>query len=251
MASQITLVNVNHFFKAFVKELVWVSRTNDDNFSLAKALLNINQSGRFYCNVVKNESYGVNLLNTLVNNCHGEATLLFATFLMTGELSCLSIDVDAGVKLLKESFKLDNYVKSGLALAQIYESGLHGIEMSNNLAKVYYKACADLGSSTAALEYGLLMEMESREEEALEYYMLSAQKGNHEAMFSVGEFYEEARGGLNKDDSEACHWYHSAVQEGDCDDSRAALERLNDVATILGITAQRIRRGSIVCMLGE
>ena len=85
------------------------------------------------------------------------------------------------------------------------------------------------------------------------YYMKSAEYGNYEAMYSVGEYYEEAKGGVLKDDCKAVEWFYSAVEGGDCDDSRKALERLKDVASILGITSKRVRRGSICeeLMLGD
>jgi len=147
-----------------------------------------------------------------------------------------------GGEYLLAGYTLDNSHECAMVLAKNYE-----LEGNDEESRKYFKAAADLGNPEAQLEYGICCEMDSNEEEAYQYYLMSAQQGNCEAMYSLGEYNEKAKGPfMFKNEIVACEWYYNAVEKGDCDDSRAALDRLNQVATILGITAKRQRAGSVV-----
>jgi len=250
--SRLTLKNASSFFQLLLEEWVESRYTHQQLFNMARAFMALPSSDSFLAGVMKNEIRGISLLNTLVNNCHVDATLLYSRYLLD-ELnsSVVRNSPNLAITLLRNSAIEDSSIECSLALAKVYESGCEGVDIDEDECKKYYKHAADLGSSEGALEYGLMLEMDSKEEEAFQYYLKSASTGNHEAMFSLGEFYEEARGGVMKDDCKACQWYNSAVEEGDCDDSRKALDRLKDVAKILGITAKRVRRGSVEIMLGD
>ena len=50
--------------------------------------------------------------------------------------------------------------------------------------------------------------------------------------YSIGEYFEEARGGVPQSDTEAVLWYYEAAKLGD-GYSMDALERLEDIARIL------------------
>ena len=121
-------------------------------------------------------------------------------------------------------------------IATIYEYGVHGVAVDVILAANWFLHAAKGGHVESMCEYAMCCELgcgvEQSDEKALEWYTRAAELGHVTANFSVGEMFEEARGGLPQSDSEAVLWYYKAALMGDAD-SKKALHRLRDIARIV------------------
>lgn len=120
--------------------------------------------------------------------------------------------------------------------AVIYEYGKYGVDTNPNLAASWFLGAAKAGHVESMAEYAMCLELgcgvEQSDEEALDWYQRAANLGHVQANYSVGEWFESARGGLPQSDTEAVLWYFKAASMGD-EDSKAALKRLSDIARIV------------------
>lgn len=144
-------------------------------------------------------------------------------------------DLDAGVNWLIDAARKGGDIDAAHEVALIYEYGEYGVEVEVVLAAGWFLEAAQLGHVEAMAEYAMCCELgcgrEQSDEEALEWYTRAANMGHMESNFSVGEAFEEARG-VPQSDEEACLWYYKAAVMGD-DDSKKALQRLQDIARIV------------------
>lgn len=120
-------------------------------------------------------------------------------------------------------------------MALIYEYGRYGVETDPVVAFTWFQKAAHAGHVEGMAELALCYELGCGvavdDEQALDWYMKAAEAGHVTAKYSVGECFEEARG-VPQSDSEACLWYYKAAVAG-CEDSRRALQRLEDIARIV------------------
>jgi len=144
-------------------------------------------------------------------------------------------DATEGLSWLKAAFRHGDKDAS-YEIATIYEYGNYGIPIEIYLAAEWFLTAANAGHVEAMVEYGMCCELGcgvmQSDEEALDWYTKAAHEGHATANYSVGEMFEEARGGLPQNDSEAVLWYYKAALMGD-EDSKLALTRLGDIARIV------------------
>ena len=128
------------------------------------------------------------------------------------------------------------HVNAAYDLAGIYEYGRFSVAVDIVLAGDWFLGAAKAGHVESMAEYAMCCELgcgvEQSDNEALDWYTKAAEHGHATSNFSIGEYFEEARGGLPQSDSEAVLWYYKAALMGD-EDSRKALIRLNDIARIV------------------
>lgn len=144
-------------------------------------------------------------------------------------------DGTEGLSWLKAAFRHGD-TDASYEIATIYEYGNYDIPVEIYLAAEWFLTAANAGHVEAMVEYGMCCELGcgvvQSDEEALDWYTKAAHEGHVTANYSVGEMFEEARGGLPQNDSEAVLWYYKAALMGD-EDSKLALTRLGDIARIV------------------
>mmetsp|Transcript_36040 Transcript_36040/g.43045 ORF Transcript_36040/g.43045 Transcript_36040/m.43045 type:complete len:315 (+) Transcript_36040:81-1025(+) len=150
-------------------------------------------------------------------------------------LGVAAVDATEGLSWLKAAFHRGDKDAS-YEIATIYEYGNYGIPVEIYLAAEWFLTAANAGHVEAMAEYGMCCELGcgvvQSDEEALDWYTKAAHEGHVTSNYSVGEMFEEARGGLPQNDSEAVLWYYKAALMG-CEDSKLAMTRLNDIARIV------------------
>lgn len=127
-------------------------------------------------------------------------------------------------------------IQSAYETAQIYEYSRYGVEVDIYHAAEWFLGAANAGHVESMAEYAMCLELgcgvEASDDQALDWYTKAAEKGHITSNFSVGEMFEQARGGVPQSDTEAVLWYYKAALMGD-EDSKKALGRLNDIARIV------------------
>jgi len=146
-----------------------------------------------------------------------------------------SQDSRKGLGWLRAASRYGN-VDAAFDLATIYEYGKFSVDVDIVLAAEWFLGAARAGHVESMAEYAMCCELgcgvEQSDNEALDWYTKAAGYGHITSNFSIGEFFEKAQGGLPQSDSEAVLWYYKAALMGD-EDSRKALNRLNDIARIV------------------
>jgi TPR repeat protein len=141
----------------------------------------------------------------------------------------------AGLAWLQCAFEAAGDIDAAHDLALIHEYARYGVPTDVVAAAAWFERAASAGHVEAMAELGLCYELgcgvDANDETALDWYMRAANAGHVTAKFSVGEAFEEARG-VPQSDEEACLWYYKAALAGD-EDSRRALQRLQDIARIV------------------
>lgn len=147
----------------------------------------------------------------------------------------VSPDPTLGLAWLQQAY-LHGDLDSAHETAVIYEYGKYGVEVDIYLAAKWFHGAAKAGNVESMAEYAMCLELgcgvEQSDEEALEWYRKAAELGHATSNYSVGEWFECARGGLPQSDTEAVLWYFKAASMGD-EDSKLALKRLSDIARIV------------------
>lgn len=141
-----------------------------------------------------------------------------------------------GLHWLQTAFDQHQYLQAAYELAIIYEYGKYDIPVNCMKAAEWFAFAAESGHVDSMYEYALCYELgcgvEQNDQLALDWYTKAANAGCVLSHFSVGEWFESARGGLPQSDTEAVLWYYKAAKMGD-EDSIKALKRLNDIARIV------------------
>ena len=147
----------------------------------------------------------------------------------------VEIDLKMGLAWLKAAHYHGD-VESAYETAIIYEYSKYGVEVDIYHAAEWFLGAAKSGHIESMAEYAMCLELgcgvEQSDDDALDWYTKAAEKGHITSNFSVGEMFEQARGGLPQSDTEAVLWYYKAALMGD-EDSKKALVRLNDIARIV------------------
>jgi TPR repeat protein len=146
-------------------------------------------------------------------------------------------DIAQGLQWLEKCYAIGHDAQSAYELALIYEYGKYNVTIDVVVAFDYFHKAALLNHVDAMAEIGLCYELglcgvEQNDTLALDWYMKAAELGHSNAKYSIGEAFEEARG-VPQSDAEACLWYYKAAMENDCEDSKRALKRLQDIARIV------------------
>lgn len=170
-----------------------------------------------------------------------EEEMDYATMAMRQLAQCYlegnGVDADhtVGLAWLQQAY-LHGDLQAAHNTAVIYEYGKYGVEVEIYLAAKWFYGSAKAGNVESMAEYAMCLELGcgvvQSDEEALEWYRKAAELGHPTSNFSVGEWFECARGGLPQSDTEAVLWYYKAAAMGD-DDSKMALKRLNAIARIV------------------
>jgi TPR repeat protein len=146
-----------------------------------------------------------------------------------------AVDTSQGLNWLKTAFRHGD-INSSYEIATVYEHGKYGIPTEIFIAAEWLLKAAHAGHVEAMAEYAMCCELgcgvAQSDEEAVDWYMKAANEGHATANYSIGEMFEEARGGLPQNDSEAVMWYYKAALIVD-EDSKLALRRLGDIARIV------------------
>ena len=144
-------------------------------------------------------------------------------------------DQNRGLAWLQQAYRKGD-LDCAHETAVIYEYGKYGVEVDIYLAAKWFHGAAKAGHIESMAEYAMCLELgcgvEQSDEEALDWYQKAAELGHVTSNYSVGEWFESARGGLPQSDTEAVLWYFKAASMGD-EDSKKALKRLNDIARIV------------------
>lgn len=222
------LATVQSSFKNVVRDAANLGG-NDSKWELAQALLEGTHG------LERNPKLAVTYLRALSeeNSPFSPAMQKLAECYLLGD--GLEKDLDMGIKVFKDAANIGGDVDAAHKIALIYEYGEYGVEVDVVLAAEWFLEAAKQGHIEAMAEYAMCCELgcgrEQNDEEALEWYTLAANMGHVESNFSVGEAFEEAKG-VPQSDEEACLWYYKAAVMGD-DDSKKALQRLQDIARIV------------------
>ncbi|GFH47439.1 HCP-like protein [Chaetoceros tenuissimus] len=165
----------------------------------------------------------------------------FATMAMKQIAECYlegkGVDMDntLGLAWLQQAY-LHGDLEAAHNIAVIYEYGKYDVEVDIYLAAKWFHGSAKAGNVESMAEYAMCLELgcgvEQSDEQALEWYRKAAELGHATSNFSVGEWFECARGGLPQSDTEAVLWYFKAASMGD-EDSKLALKRLHEIARIV------------------
>lgn len=144
-------------------------------------------------------------------------------------------DQTMGIQWLHQAYHHGD-LNSAFEIASIYENGNYGVDVDIYRAAEWFHGAATAGHVESMAEYAMCLELGSgvdqSDHEALDWYTQAAERGCPTSNFSVGEWFECARGGLPQSDTEAVLWYYKAASLGD-EDSKKALKRLNDIARIV------------------
>jgi TPR repeat protein len=147
----------------------------------------------------------------------------------------VEIDQNTGLAWLQQAYRHGD-LDCAHVTAVIYEYGKYGVEVDIYLAAKWFHGAARAGNVESMAEYAMCLELgcgvEQSDEEALDWYQKAAELGDATSNYSVGEWFESARGGLPQSDTEAVLWYFKAASMGD-EDSKMALKRLNAIARII------------------
>ena len=140
-----------------------------------------------------------------------------------------------GMAWLQQAYRTGD-LDSAFETAVIYEYGKYGVAVDIYLASQWFHGAAQAGHVESMAEYAMCLELgcgvEQSDDGALDWYQKAAELGHVTAHYSVGEWFESARGGLPQSDTEAVLWYFKAASMGD-EDSKMALKRLSDIARIV------------------
>ncbi len=144
-------------------------------------------------------------------------------------------DAKLGLAWLKKAY-LHGDIESAYQTALIYEYSKYDVEVDIYHAAEWFLGAANAGHVESMAEYAMCLELgcgvDANDDLALDWYTKAAEKGHITSNFSVGEMFEQARGGLPQSDTEAVLWYYKAALMGD-EDSKKALVRLGDIARIV------------------
>lgn len=147
----------------------------------------------------------------------------------------VDVDLTSGLAWLKAAH-CHGDIEAAYEIATIYEYSKYGVEVDIYNAADWFLGAAKAGHVESMAEYAMCLELgcgvEQSDDQALDWYTKAANNGHVTSNFSVGEMFEEARGGLPQSDSEAVLWYYKAAMMGD-EDSQNALKRLSDIARIV------------------
>lgn len=147
----------------------------------------------------------------------------------------VEVDLTSGLAWLKAAH-CHGDIEAAYEVAIIYEYSKYGVPVDIYHAAKWFLGAATAGHVESMAEYAMCLELgcgvDQSDDEALEWYTKAANRGHITSNFSVGEMFEEARGGLPQSDSEAVLWYYKAALMG-CEDSKNALRRLSDIARIV------------------
>lgn len=105
--------------------------------------------------------------------------------------------------------------------------GTGAVTLKETLPSGYFNAKAALEFATGQTEFEKATEEYKAEKysKALKLYIKAAEKGNIQAMYSMGTLYHNGQG-VKKDDTQALQWYNKAAALGS-EDAKKALQRLN------------------------
>lgn len=141
-----------------------------------------------------------------------------------------------GLQWLQTAFDEHQHLQAAYELAIIYEYGKYDVPVNVMKAAEWFAFAAESGHVNSMYEYALCYELGcgvvQNDLLALDWYTKAANAGCMVSNFSVGEWFESARGGLPQSDTEAVLWYYKAAKMGD-EDSIKALKRLKDIARIV------------------
>jgi TPR repeat protein len=165
-----------------------------------------------------------------------------------------------GMELLTRAYNTakttdtDLAITSGMQLAKILETGTYNIPQDFKAAAEWYMRIGDeCNDIDAMVEYGTCAEMgygmdDGSEERAFLWFSRAAEESakrvaskidedyHGEACFNVAEYYEFGKGGVVPNHFKAVTWYRRGVDAGE-DDCEDGLERLKDIARIMGPSA--------------
>lgn len=140
-----------------------------------------------------------------------------------------------GLAWLQQAY-IHGHLQAAYEIAIIYEYAKYGVEVDVVKAAEWFAFAAQSGHVDSMYEYAMCLELgcgvEQNDQEALDWYTKAANAGCVVSHYSVGEWFESARGGLPQSDTEAVLWYYKAALLGD-EDSKKALIRLKDIARIV------------------
>lgn len=140
-----------------------------------------------------------------------------------------------GLAWLQQAY-IHEHLQAAYEIALIYEYAKYGVEVDVVKAAEWFAFAARSGHVDSMYEYAMCLELgcgvEQNDQEALDWYTKAANAGCVVSNYSVGEWFESARGGLPQSDTEAVLWYYKAAVMGD-EDSKRALIRLKDIARIV------------------
>ena len=88
----------------------------------------------------------------------------------------------------------------------------------------FNRAAADEHDYISLIAY--IYETNGYIQKAFEWLMRGVEEGVDDAAFEIGRMYEEGSG-VDKDISQAIHWYTKAAEQGD-EEAKEALERLKN-----------------------
>lgn len=171
----------------------------------------------------------------------GEEDNIYTTLAMKKIAKCyfegngIAKDSKLGLAWLKKAHHFGD-VESAYETALIYEYSKYDVEVDIYHAAEWFLGAAKAGHVESMAEYAMCLELgcgvDQSDDQALDWYTKAAEKGHITSNFSVGEMFEQARGGLPQSDTEAVLWYYKAALMGD-EDSKKALVRLGDIARIV------------------
>jgi len=92
-------------------------------------------------------------------------------------------------------------------------------------------AAADQQHAPAQYMCGVLCKAQGDPAAALVWFKKAAARGHGAAMYKVGQFYEEGRGGVRRNAADAISWYRRGAAIG-CPQCKAGLQRLGDVIVV-------------------
>lgn len=151
------------------------------------------------------------------------------------EINSESYHKTQGLAWLQQAYN-HGHLQAAYELAVIYEYAKYGVEVDVVKAAEWFAFAARSGHVDSMYEYAMCLELgcgvEQNDQEALDWYTKAANAGCVISNYSVGEWFESARGGLPQSDTEAVLWYYKAAVLGD-EDSKKALIRLKDIARIV------------------
>ena len=94
----------------------------------------------------------------------------------------------------------------------MYEDG-QGVERYPSEAENWYRKAAIQGDAYAQYRQGLEEEYNEHYIKALDLYEKSANQGNDESQYRIGEMYYKGKG-VRQDYSKAAEWYEKSANQG-------------------------------------
>jgi TPR repeat protein len=137
---------------------------------------------------------------------------------MTKFAECKTITNAINVKL--EQVHPDGSWSARVSQTQSEYNHLAACMQDDAVSATIYRRQADGGNATAMAYLGRMYEqgrggLAKDETEAVQWYRRGADAGNGQAMARLGYMYERGRGGLLKDMDEAAQWYRKGAGTGD------------------------------------